>query len=239
MNIDHIATLRQARNTCYPDLEQAIILCLAGGADGITAHLREDRRHIQDADMQLLCTQAQESDLHVNMEMAATPEMVRLCCAWQPAACCLVPEKRAELTTEGGLDVCGQLEELRHAVTNLTQAGVCVSIFIDADMHQIAAAAAIGAPVIELHTGHYADATNNESKRLFLKQIQKAAQYAASIGLIVHAGHGLTVVNTPEIAAIPEIIELNIGHSIVCDAVFIGLEKSVAAFRDVLDESPI
>jgi pyridoxine 5-phosphate synthase len=229
VNIDHVATLRQARLTQYPDPVEAARICMAAGADGITAHLREDRRHIQDADMEALASM----DLHLNMEMAAENEMVLICERLRPAACCLVPEKREELTTEGGLDVASHVQRLKSVVDRLTDAGVRVSMFIDPVKEQIEASKAIGAPVVELHTGHYANLTG-ETQAAELAVIADGAKLAADIGLIVHAGHGLTVENTPAIVAIPEIEELNIGHAIVADAVFKGLTLAVADFRAVM-----
>jgi len=230
INIDHIATIRQARGTAYPDPLDAVAICLQAGGDSITAHLREDRRHIQDHDMQRLCA---IPHLHVNMEMAATDEMVAICCKLKPVACCLVPEKREELTTEGGLDVMAGQAYLQPAIARLTAAGVRVSLFIDADIAQINMAAQLGTPVIELHTGHYAD-VSGDARQAEQQRIQQAATHAASLGLIVHAGHGLTLENTPDIAAIPELEELNIGHAIVADALFKGLAQSVTDFKALL-----
>ncbi len=229
VNIDHVATIRQARLTPYPDPVEAARICLATGADGITAHLREDRRHIQDRDMERLAAM----DIHLNMEMAAENEMVLICERLKPAACCLVPEKREELTTEGGLDVASHVARLRSVVGRLTDAGVRVSMFIDPVKEQIEASRAIGAPVVELHTGHYANLTG-KAQADELAQIRDGAKLAADIGLIVHAGHGLTVENTPDIVAIPEIEELNIGHAIVADALFKGLPQAVADFKTVM-----
>ncbi|HXH73123.1 MAG TPA: pyridoxine 5'-phosphate synthase [Mariprofundaceae bacterium] len=229
VNIDHIATLRQARLVDYPDPVTAASLCLEGGADGITAHLREDRRHIQDRDMERLAT----LPLHLNMEMAATNEMVVIAERLRPAACCLVPEKREELTTEGGLDVAGHQVRLASIVERLSAAGCRVSMFIDPDPVQVEASKAIGAPVVELHTGHYANLTG-EAQAKELAAIRDAAKHAADLGLIVHAGHGLTLSNTPAMVAIPEIEGLNIGHAIVADAVFKGLVRAVADFKAVM-----
>ena len=229
VNIDHIATLRQARLVDYPDPVTAASLCLEGGADGITAHLREDRRHIQDRDMERLAT----LPLHLNMEMAATNEMVVIAERLRPAACCLVPEKREELTTEGGLDVAGHQVRLSSIVERLSAAGCRVSMFIDPDPVQVEASKAIGAPVVELHTGHYANLTG-EAQAKELAAIRDAAKHAADLGLIVHAGHGLTLSNTPAMVAIPEIEGLNIGHAIVADAVFKGLVRAVADFKAVM-----
>jgi len=233
VNIDHIATLRQARLTEYPCPIQAAKDCLEGGADGITAHLREDRRHIQDKDMERLAAMARAGELHLNMEMAATDEMVAIACKLQPQAVCLVPESREELTTEGGLDVVGHLQRMTDVVARLNDAGCAVSMFIDPDKKQIEASQAIGAPVIELHTGHYA---NLSSQQLAgeLKSIQIGAKYAADLGLIVHAGHGLTLSNTTPMVEIIEIIGLNIGHAIVADAVFVGLKQATADFKALM-----
>jgi len=230
VNIDHIATLRQARKTVYPDPVQAAGLCLAGGADGITAHLREDRRHIQDADMQRL---SGIPNLHLNMEMAATNEMVAICCKLSPAACCLVPENREELTTEGGLDVVTHRVRLKSVVGRLNDAGVRVSMFIDPDAAQVEASHAIGAPVVELHTGHYANLEGGEREQE-LTRVAATAKRAADLGLMVHVGHGLTLENTPPIVDISEIEGLNIGHAIIADAVFKGLEKAVSDFKALM-----
>jgi len=230
VNIDHIATLRQARKTVYPDPVEAVDMCLAGGADGITAHLREDRRHIHDVDMQRL---ADIPGLHLNMEMAATNEMVAICCELQPAACCLVPEKREELTTEGGLDVVTHRTRLESVVKRLTDAGVRVSMFIDPDIAQVETSHAIGAPVVELHTGHYANMVDEEREQE-LDRVTAAAKRAAELGLTVHAGHGLTLENTLPIVSIAEIEGLNIGHAIIADAVFKGLKQAVADFKAIM-----
>jgi len=233
VNIDHIATLRQARKVAYPDPAQAVGLCLAGGSDGITAHLREDRRHIQDADMQRLSSMP---GLHLNMEMAATNEMVAICCELQPAACCLVPEKREELTTEGGLDVVTHRARLESVVKRLSDTGVRVSMFIDPDIAQVEASYAIGAPVVELHTGHYANMVS-DARELELDRVTAAAKRAAELGLTVHAGHGLTLENTPPIVSISEIEGLNIGHAIIADAVFKGLKQAVADFKALMQRA--
>jgi len=233
VNIDHIATLRQARLTRYPDPVDAAMLCLEAGADGITAHLREDRRHIQDSDMQKLAALASQGMLHLNMEMAATNEMVTIACRLKPQACCLVPEKREELTTEGGLDVVRHQVRLASIVDRLMAAGCRVSMFIDPDEAQVRASQAMGAPVVELHTGHYAN-LSDAAQQAELERIRQAALLAAELGLIVHAGHGLTVDNTPAIVAIEQIEGLNIGHAIVSDAVFKGLKTAVADFKTVM-----
>ena len=233
VNIDHIATIRQARLTTYPCPIQAAKDCLEAGADGITAHLREDRRHIQDKDMEKLAAMAKAGELHLNMEMAATDEMVSIACRLKPQAVCLVPESREELTTEGGLDVAGHLARLTDVVARLNDAGCAVSMFIDPDAKQIDASKQIQAAVIELHTGHYANYAG-EKQQAELKSIQGAAKYADEIGLIVHAGHGLTLGNTKPMVAIPEIIGLNIGHAIVADALFVGMRKATANFKALM-----
>jgi pyridoxine 5-phosphate synthase len=225
VNIDHVATLRQARGTRYPDPVQAAIEAERFGADSITLHLREDRRHIQERDLELIMACHQTK---VNLEMAATPEMLALAERYQPQDICLVPERRAELTTEGGLDVVSQKEALSEACAQLAQAGCRVSLFIDADEHQIVAAQAVGAPVIEIHTGHYAElAVGSAAWKAELKRIAHAADFAHHLGLHVNAGHGLHYHNTQPIAAIPYLEELNIGHAIVSDALFNGLGASV------------
>lgn len=229
VNIDHIATLRQARLTTYPDPVEAAKICLEAGASGITAHLREDRRHIHDRDMEQLAAM----NIHLNMEMAAENEMILICERLKPVACCLVPEKREELTTEGGLDVASHMVRLKSVVGRLTDAGVRVSMFIDPVKEQIEASKAIGAPVIELHTGHYAN-LSGAARAKELAMLADGARRAADLGLIVHAGHGLTVENTPAIVAIAEIVELNIGHAIVADAIFKGLRQAVIDFRAVM-----
>ena len=233
VNIDHVATLRQARLTTYPCPIQAAKDCLEAGADGITAHLREDRRHIQDKDMETLAAMAKAGELHLNMEMAATDEMVSIACKLQPQAVCLVPESREELTTEGGLDVAGHLERMTDVVARLNDAGCAVSMFIDPDTKQIDASKQIQAAVIELHTGHYANFTGDK-QRVELQNIQQAAKYADSLGLIVHAGHGLTLDNTKPMVHIPEIIGLNIGHAIVADALFVGMKQATANFKALM-----
>lgn len=222
VNIDHVATLRQARGTLYPDPVQAALVCEDAGADGITLHLREDRRHIQDADVRrmrpLLKTR-------MNLEIAVTEFMLDFACQIKPQHVCLVPEKREELTTEGGLDVAGQLEKIKVATQKLTQAGCEVSLFIDPDPVQIDAAVACGAPVIELHTGAYAEAQGTHVA-FELQRIIDAAAYAQG-RLIVNAGHGLNLQNVAPIAAIPAMHELNIGHALIADSVFVGLAQAV------------
>jgi len=233
VNIDHIATLRQARLTQYPDPIAAARICLEGGADGITAHLREDRRHIQDADMERLASMAKAGELHLNMEMAVTDEMVRIACRLKPQAVCLVPEKRQELTTEGGLDVAGHIPRMKDAVAKLSDAGCRVSMFIDPTTAQLDACRDIAAPVVELHTGHFANLTGDAHQQE-LNAVREAAEYAHSLGLLVHAGHGLTLENTVDMVAIEAIEGLNIGHAIVADALFKGLKQSVADFKAVM-----
>ncbi len=233
VNIDHIATLRQARLTTYPCPIQAAKDCLEAGADGITAHLREDRRHIQDKDMETLAAMARAGELHLNMEMAATDEMVGIACKLKPQAVCLVPERREELTTEGGLDVAGHISRMRDVVARLNDAGCTVSMFIDPDKAQVDASKAIDAAVVELHTGHYANLIGDRRLSEF-QSIQEAAVYAHDLGLIVHAGHGLTIHNTKPIVEIKEIVGLNIGHAIVADAVFVGLKQATAAFKALM-----
>ncbi|WPC73716.1 pyridoxine 5'-phosphate synthase [Vibrio porteresiae] len=231
VNIDHIATLRNARGTKYPDPVHAAEIAERAGADGITIHLREDRRHINDRDVRILRETLQT---RMNLEMAVTDEMVEIALQTKPEYVCLVPEKREELTTEGGLDVRGQLEKIKAATAKLTAAGIRVSLFIDADREQIDAAKACGAPFIELHTGHYSDAETEEEQQAELKKIAAAASYAADLGITVNAGHGLTYHNVAAIAALPEIYELNIGHSIIGRAVFDGLDKAVADMKAVM-----
>ena len=233
VNIDHVATIRQARGTTYPCPIQAARDCLEAGADGITAHLREDRRHIQDKDMETLAAMAKAGELHLNMEMAATDEMVSIACQLKPQAVCLVPEKREELTTEGGLDVAGHISRLTSVVARLNDAGCAVSMFIDPVAQQIEASKIIEAAVIELHTGHYAN-FSGETQAAELQSIQESAKYAADLGLIVHAGHGLTLDNTQPMVDIAEIEGLNIGHAIVADAVFVGLKQATADFKALM-----
>ncbi len=231
VNIDHVATIRQARGTRYPELIQAALVAEQNGADGITAHLREDRRHIQDRDIFLL-----KDMIHtrLNMEMAVTDEMVGIAVKVKPHACCLVPEKRAELTTEGGLDVSGNLARMQWACEKLASADVEVSLFIAPDVNQIDAAKKVGAPVIELHTGCYADAESQAERLAELERIRQAAEYADSIGLQVNAGHGLHIHNVEAICSIPQIVELNIGHSIIAHALFTGLGQAVRDLKQIM-----
>jgi pyridoxine 5-phosphate synthase len=226
VNVDHVATLRNARGTAYPDPVRAAEACLAAGADGITAHLREDRRHIVDADVPLLrdvCARARRT---FNLEMAATDEMVAIALRVRPDVCTLVPERREERTTEGGLDVVGGGEELARRVRTLAGAGIRVSLFIAADGAQIDRSRAAGAVQIELHTGEYAHGHSGELSRL-----ADGARRAHAAGLEVAAGHGLTQANVPPVVSLPEVVELNIGHAIVSDAVFAGLPETVKAYR--------
>lgn len=234
INVDHIATLRQARGTNYPDPVYAASVAEHAGADGITVHLREDRRHIQDRDIHVL-----KETLHtrMNFEMAVTDEMVSIACDVKPAFCCLVPEKREELTTEGGLDVIGQLTKVTAAVAKLASVGIEVSLFIDADKAQIDAALASKAPYIEIHTGHYADAESEAAQQAELVRLVEGIKYAHSIGLKVNAGHGLNYFNVKPIAAIEEIIELNIGHAIIARAAIDGLDKAVRDMKRLMVEA--
>ncbi|GAA3906661.1 MULTISPECIES: pyridoxine 5'-phosphate synthase [Gibbsiella] len=234
VNIDHIATLRNARGTQYPDPVQAAFIAEQAGADGITVHLREDRRHITDRDVRLL---RQTIQTRMNLEMAVTDEMVAIAVELKPHFCCLVPEKREEVTTEGGLDVAGQLDKMAVAVARLAQAGIAVSLFIDPDARQIDAAVAVGAPFIEIHTGAYADAQGEQATQAELTRIVEAARYAASKGLKVNAGHGLTYHNVQPIAALPEMHELNIGHAIIGQAVMSGLPVAVAQMKQLMREA--
>ncbi|OIN08711.1 pyridoxine 5'-phosphate synthase [Oceanisphaera psychrotolerans] len=234
VNIDHIATLRNARGTSYPDPVQAAALAERAGADGITVHLREDRRHIIDRDVEIL---SQTIQTRMNLEMAVTDEMLDIACRIKPAFVCLVPEKREEVTTEGGLDVAGQLDKVGAAVARLSEAGIKVSLFIDADRAQIDAVVATGAPYIEIHTGHYADAPNEAEQLAELKRISASASYAHDLGLKVNGGHGLHYHNVKPIAAIPEMLELNIGHAIIARAAFDGLEKAIRDMKRLMREA--
>ncbi len=234
INVDHIATLRQARGTRYPDPVQAALLAEQAGADSITVHLREDRRHIQDADLPLLQSLLQT---RMNLELAVSPDIIAIACRLRPADCCLVPERRAELTTEGGLDVQRHFAAVADACSQFRAHGIRSGLFIDADERQIDAAVRTGAPVIELHTGGYADATTSEQRAAEIYRIAQAARLAAGAGLEVHAGHGLNYHNVGPIAAIPEIVELNIGHAIVARALFTGLAAAVADMKNLLRDA--
>ena len=233
VNIDHIATIRQARGVDYPSPVEAAMICEKSGADSITLHLREDRRHIQEQDARTL---KQTLKKRMNLEMAATDEMICFAQEIKPNDCCLVPEKREELTTEGGLDVFSQKEHMKEVCSALKDSNVRVSLFIDPQEKQIDAALECGAPVIEIHTGHYAnfsgDAQNQE-----LDKIAKMVTYANSLGLQVNAGHGLTLENTIPIAKLPEIVELNIGHSIVSRAIFVGLSEATFEMKNLMLEA--
>lgn len=234
VNVDHVATIRQARGTRYPDPVTAALLAEQAGADSITIHVREDRRHIQERDLEIL---ARVLQTRVNLEMAVTDAMVAIATRVRPADCCLVPERREELTTEGGLDVAGQRAKVGAAVTELAAAGIRVSLFVDPDPGQLEASAAVGAPVVELHTGAYADAPTHEARTRELARIETASRHAAELGLTVHAGHGLHYHNVEPVAAIPRIVELNIGHAIVAQALFDGIQKAVATMKRLMLES--
>ncbi|HEX7062568.1 MAG TPA: pyridoxine 5'-phosphate synthase [Woeseiaceae bacterium] len=233
VNIDHVATLREARGTDYPDPVAAALIAERAGADSITLHLREDRRHIQDRDLFAL---NEAKTTRINLEMAVTEEMLDIATRVRPADCCLVPERRAELTTEGGLDVAGQAEKIAEACARLTAAGIRVSLFVDPDPRQLEAAVAAGAPVVELHTGAYADAHDEQHAREF-ERIAAAAARARELGLTVHAGHGLHYGNVQPIAAIPEIVELNIGHAIIARAVFDGIGAAVREMQQLMQDA--
>lgn len=230
LNIDHVATLRQARRGRYPDPLHAALIAEQSGADSITLHLREDRRHIQDRDVHLMRETLQT---RMNLEMAVTEEMVRIASSVKPQDVCLVPESRQEVTTEGGLDVQGQLPRVTDTCRALADAGIRVSLFIDPDRSQIDAARSAGAPVIELHTGRYADTQGTQQAHEF-ERLRAAAIFAADLGLVVNAGHGLNYHNVASIAAIPQIVELNIGHSIVARAVFDGLATAVREMKALM-----
>jgi pyridoxine 5-phosphate synthase len=231
VNIDHVATLRQARGTRYPEPAQAALVAEQAGADAITLHLREDRRHIQDRDVELLAGMLQT---RMNLEMAATAEMRDIACRIRPADCCLVPERREELTTEGGLDAAANTGYLRDYCAALADAGIRVSLFIDADRRQLDAAAEIGAPVVEIHTGHYADAQGIDGRAQELRRIVDAVRHGGDLGLQVNAGHGLDYHNVKALVAVNGIREFNIGHAIVSRAVIAGLAPAVADMKRLL-----
>jgi len=233
VNIDHVATVRQARGTDYPDPVQAALLAEKAGADSITLHLREDRRHIQDHDLERLKAAMQT---HMNLEMAVTDEMLAIAAGIKPQDCCLVPEKREELTTEGGLDVAGQQDKITDACLSLADNGIRVSLFIDPDPVQLDAARSVGAGVVELHTGGYADAECGEQDAE-LQRIVAAAAYGQQLGLVVHAGHGLHYENVKPVAEIPQIQELNIGHAIVARAIFDGFSVAVSEMKRLMTEA--
>jgi pyridoxine 5-phosphate synthase len=230
VNVDHVATIRQARGTRYPDPVTAALVAEQAGADSITVHLREDRRHIQVRDVEVLVRTAQT---RVNLEMAVTDSMLELAARHRPSDCCFVPERREELTTEGGLDVASQTQRIGAACRRLAEHGIRVSLFIDPDTAQLEASAAAGAPVVELHTGAYAEAQGAAAAKE-LERIRGAAERAHALGLTVHAGHGLHYHNVAPIAAIPEIVELNIGHSIVAQALFDGFAGAVAKMKALM-----
>ena len=234
VNIDHIATLRQARGTRYPSLIDAAKICESSGADSITLHLREDRRHIQDQDVEELKFSLTTK---MNLEMAATDEMLEIATKILPEDCCLVPEKRQELTTEGGLDVLTQLGRIKEVCSELSTNNIKASLFIDPDNYQIEAAVECGAPIIEIHTGHYADASSAAEMQKELQKISEACAYAHSLGLQVNAGHGLTLENTKAIAEINSIVELNIGHSIISRALFVGLGAATSQMKQLIQEA--
>ena len=228
VNVDHVATVRNARGGTHPDPVAAARVAMEAGADGITMHLREDRRHIRDNDVERLMAEG----IRLNFEMAATDEMVSIACRLRPPACCLVPERRAEVTTEGGLDAAGQAAALAPFIDRLRGAGIRVSLFLDPDAAQLDAAKQLGAEVVELHTGAYAEGVSDALPRLF-----EAAAYMAELGLECHAGHGLTYANTPAIVGLPGLAEVNIGHFLVGQAIFDGLAPAIQRMRAVLDEA--
>jgi len=231
VNVDHVATVRQARGSDYPDPVEAALRAERAGADSITVHLREDRRHIQDHDVWRL---AEQMTTHMNLEMAVTDEMIGIAREVGPRDCCLVPESRAELTTEGGLDVAAHLPRVREACAALAVAGIRVSLFIDPDAEQLEASVEAGAPVVELHTGCYADADDEVERAVELERIRAAAGRGTDLGLTIHAGHGLHYQNVSEVAAIEQIVELNIGHSIIARAVFDGIEQAVKEMKRLM-----
>jgi pyridoxine 5-phosphate synthase len=234
VNIDHVATLRNARGGSHPDPVRAAIAAVEVGADGITAHLREDRRHIRDEDLPRIMA---ATGLPLNLEMAATKEMVRVALNLAPHAICLVPERREERTTEGGLEVAGDAIWISRVAGQLADAGIRVSLFIGPDPKQIRAASAVGAAVVELHTGAYADAIDESDRALELDRLKQGAAIAASLGLEVHAGHGLNLTNVGPIAAIPEVVELNIGHFLIGEALFTGLGTAIREMRKCIEEA--
>ncbi|MCZ7647182.1 MAG: pyridoxine 5'-phosphate synthase [Planctomycetota bacterium] len=231
VNIDHVATVRQARRTYEPDPVWAAAQCELAGADQITVHLREDRRHIQDRDVRLLLETIQT---RLNLEMAVAPAIVRLACAWKPHCACLVPEKRQEVTTEGGLDVAGSYARVARAVERLRGRGIEVSLFIDPDPRQLEAAAKSGAPAVELHTGSYANARTEKARAKELAKLVRAGEAARALGLKLHAGHGLNYRNVGPVASLEGMRELNIGHAIVARAIFVGLGQAVREMKRLL-----
>ena len=242
VNIDHVATIRNARGGAYPDPTRAAMEALAAGADGITAHLREDRRHIADADIETLAAMLRERGRSLNLEMAVTSEMLDIALRHRPPAVCLVPERREERTTEGGLDVAGGHNWITPFVARLTEAGSRVSLFIGADPHQVEAAHRTGAAVVELHTGAFCDAVRDgraDDAGDLLNALQAAARLATGLGLEVHAGHGIDYETVQPVAAIPEVMELNIGHFLVGEAIFVGLGPAISRMRDLMDKARV
>ena len=234
VNVDHVATLREARKIDYPDPVEAALVAEKNGADSITVHLREDRRHIQDHDVERLVA---VTNSRVNLEMAATREMIDIACSLKPFDCCLVPEKREELTTEGGLDVIGDVDQLSDSIHRLKKSGIKVSLFVDPDPKQIESSRLAGADAIEIHTGLYADSLNPRDQEYEFDRIKECAKHAKSIGLQVNAGHGLNYENTALISAIPEITELNIGHSIIARSVITGMAEAVKEMKKIMEAS--
>ncbi|TGD95699.1 pyridoxine 5'-phosphate synthase [Methylobacterium nonmethylotrophicum] len=235
VNVDHVATLRNARGGTMPDPVRAAKVAIAAGADGITAHLREDRRHIRDADVERLM---REIDRPLNFEMAATDEMLGIALRLKPHAACLVPEKRQERTTEGGLDIVGGREHLAPVIRQLGEAGIRVSLFVEPEVHVMDAARALGAPVVELHTGTYCEAViagDRDRIRIELARLARAAEHGGALGLEIHAGHGLTVESVGPVAALPQVRELNIGHALMAEALFDGLAASIRAMRAAME----
>ena len=239
VNIDHVATIRNARGATYPDPMRAAEMAMAAGADGITAHLREDRRHISDADMAQLAVITRKRGLPLNFEMAVTAEMEAICLAHRPHAACLVPERREEVTTEGGLDVVGGHNAIAPMVRRFVEAGIRVSCFVDADLNQVAAAKSVGADIVELTTGFYCDAIRDGSDTApaLLERLKATAAEAHRLGLEVHAGHGIDFETVKTIAAIPEVTELNIGHFLIGEAIFTGLTPAIQRMRALMDEA--
>jgi pyridoxine 5-phosphate synthase len=240
VNIDHVATIRNARGGTHPEPTRAAELALAAGADGITAHLREDRRHISDADIDALAALCRQAGKPLNLEMAVTPEMLAVALSHKPHAACLVPERREERTTEGGLDVAGKRDAVEPVVRALARAGVRVSLFVEASPRQIETAAAVGAQVVELHTGAYCDAVKageaDRAQRL-LGQLADGAGLAGRLGLEVHAGHGIDYDSVKPVSLIPQVVELNIGHFLIGEAIFVGLPAAIARMRALMDEA--
>jgi pyridoxine 5-phosphate synthase len=232
VNVDHVATVRQARMITEPDPVTAAALAELAGCHGIIVHLREDRRHIQDRDVEIL---KQTVQTKLNLEMAAVPEMVKIATRIKPDMSCLVPEKREELTTEGGLDVYGQVENLKGVVEELKSAGIVVSLFVDADKNQLDASKEVGADYVEIHTGHYSDAITSEAETLEFEKIKTGIEYADSIGLNVNVGHGLNYINTQRLVPIKQIQEFSIGHSIIARAVFVGIDQAVREMLDIIN----